>query len=203
MDSVLRDVHGFMRVSAENAIGTVMTGVGESSGGNLRGHAQPARVETVDQAGDGLALEIEFLQMQVERRSKAAEREAVYLEAVELVSVNRDVFEPSIVPDVLLVNTHADQVRHDIGEPVVVIAFDPDDFDVALGIRELANVSQKLPVIFGEAGEIEVGEDVTEQDQALEAGFLEYARGFARVARVCTEMQVGEDQRVVHERIHT
>jgi hypothetical protein len=42
---------------------------------------------------------------------------------------------------------------------VIVIAFDPYDFDLALGIRKLADVSEKLPVFFFQAAEIEVGEN--------------------------------------------
>lgn len=57
-------------------------------------------------------------------------------------------------------------------------------------------------MIFGEACEIQIGEDVAEQDQALEAGFLQHARGFARMAGISAQMQIREDQRVVPVRIH-
>ena len=87
--------------------------------------------------------------------------------------------------------------------PVVVIAFHPHDFDVALGIRKLANIAQELPVVFGEPGEIEVGKNVAQQNEPLEAILLEHARSLARMTRLCTQVQVGEDQRVVHVQIHT
>jgi hypothetical protein len=66
-----------------------------------------------------------------------------------------------------LVNAHAHQVRHDVGEAVVVIAFHPHDFDIALGIRQLADVAEKLPVVFGQAGEVKIGENVAQQNQPL------------------------------------
>jgi hypothetical protein len=40
---------------------------------------------------------------------------------------------------------------------VVVVAFNPHDFNVALWIGELANVAEKFPVLFFQAGEIQVG----------------------------------------------
>src|SRR6202050_2206871 len=125
-----------------------------------------------------------------------------YLEAVELMAVDRDVAQSAVLPGVVLVDADADQVRHDVGQSVVMIAFDPHDFDVALGIRGLANVAEELPVVFGQAGEVEVGKDVTQQDQALEAVFLQHARGFTGMAGLCTEVQVGKDQRVVAMQIH-
>ena len=57
-------------------------------------------------------------------------------------------------------------------------------------------------MFFGQAGEIEVGEDITEEDQPLKRVFLQHASGLARVARLRTEVQVGKDQRVVHGQIH-
>ncbi|MGB2837873.1 MAG: hypothetical protein WBC30_19750, partial [Candidatus Sulfotelmatobacter sp.] len=41
-----------------------------------------------------------------------------------------------------------------------------------------------------------------QQDQALEAACLKDARGFAGMAGLCTEVQVGKDQRVVAMQIH-
>jgi hypothetical protein len=191
-----------MGVTAEDPIGAVMPGVLQSSGRYFRRHAKPARIEPVDEARDRLAFEIEFLQLQIQRGPQATQSQAVDLKSIELVSVDCNVFQAMVVPGVSLVNPDADQMGHDVRQAVVVITLHPDDFNIPLGVRELADASQKLPVIFGEAGEIEIGKNVAEQDQALEAGFLQHASGLARMARVCTEMQVGEDQRVVHVRIH-
>lgn len=118
------------------------------------------------------------------------------------MSVNRDVPPSAEFPFVVLVDANADQMRHDVGQPVVVVAFHPHDFDVALGIRELANVAEELPVFLGQAGEVEIGEDVAQQDQPLKVVVLQHARGFARVTGVRTEVQIGKDQRVVCRQIH-
>ena len=49
-----------------------------------------------------------------------------------------------------------------------MIAFHPDDLDLALGVGELADGGEELPVVLGEAGEVEVGEDVAEEDELRE-----------------------------------
>ena len=150
-----------------------------------------------------LLLKSNFCNLQIERCAQLAEAHVVHLKAIKLVAVNRDVSLPGKLPGVALVNPHAHQVRHDVGEAVIVIAFHPHHFDIALGIRELADVAEKLPVLFGEAGEIKVGENVTEKNQTVEDIFLEHASGFPRMARLRAEVQVGKDQRVVHGQIHT
>ena len=57
-------------------------------------------------------------------------------------------------------------------------------------------------MLFGQPGEVEVGEDVAQQDEPLKTVPLEHARGLERMARLCTQVQVREDQRVVHVQIH-
>ena len=202
MNSILLDVHGRVRVAAENTVRAALACVLQSSSRNFVRHAQPARVEPVDEPHNRLAFEIKFLQRQVERCPKLAEPNVVHLKTVELVAVDRDVTQSVVLPDVALVHADADQVRHDVGEPMIVIAFDPDDFDVALGVRKFANVAEKLPVVFGKPGEVKIGENVAQQNQPLKAVFFEHARSFAGVAGLCTEVQVGKDQRVVHGQIH-
>ena len=82
-------------------------------------------------------------------------------------------------------------------EAVIVIAFDPDHFDVALGIGELANVAEKFPVLFFQAAEVEVGKNVAEQNEAAILVLLQNAQRFARAAHVRAEVQIRQDQRVV------
>ena len=57
-------------------------------------------------------------------------------------------------------------------------------------------------MVFGQAGEVEVGKNVAEQDQPLKSIFLQHARGFARMTGLRTQVQVGKDQRVVAMQIH-
>ena len=202
MNAVLFDVVGLVCVAAENAVGVVLARIVQRSSGDLRRQAEPMRIQPVNQPHDRLALEIEFLQLQIERCAECAQPDIANLKAIELMAMDRDVAKSVVLPGVVLVDADADQVRHDVGESVVVITFYPHDFDVAFGIGKLANVAEELPVVFGKAGEIEVGKDVAQQDQALKAVLLKYARGFAGMAGLCTEVQVGKDQRVVHGQIH-
>ena len=161
------------------------------------------RVQPINQPHDGLALEVELLQLEVERSAQLAEPHIVYLEAIKLVAVNRDVPPAAVFPFIVLVDPNPDQMRHDISQSVIVVAFHPHDLDFAFGIRELANVAEELPVFFGQASEIQVGKDVAQQNQPLKAVFLQHACGFARVTGVRTEVQIGKDQRVVYRQIHS
>src|SRR5205823_11123376 len=129
--------------------------------------------------------------LQIKPRSHARQTYIIDLKAVELMPMNGQVTNTLIFPGILLINAHTHQVRHDIGEAVIVIAFYPHDFDLALRIGELANLAKKLPVILGQASEIEIGEDVPEEDQAMKAIFLEYPSGLTCMAGRCPQVQVG------------
>jgi hypothetical protein len=63
-----------------------------------------------------------------------------------------------------------------------MIALNPDHLHATLGIGELANVAQELPVGFGEPPEIQVGKDVAEQDEAAEEVGAQDAQGVFRAA---------------------
>lgn len=110
--------------------------------------------------------------------------------------------QPLIIPRVFLIDLYANQMRHDVGKPVIVIAFHPDHFDLPLGIRELADVAEEPPVFFGQAAKVEVGEDVSQQDQAAESVFPKNAGSRACLAAIRTKVHIGEDQRVVDRQIH-
>jgi hypothetical protein len=117
--------------------------------------------------------------------------------------MNRDVPQPTIFPCIVLVYAHAHQVGHDVRQPIVVIALHPNDFDIPLGIRQLSDVSEKFPVLFCEPRKIEVCKNVAQQYQPLEPILSQHMRGLARMARLCPQVQIREDQRVVRLRIHT
>jgi hypothetical protein len=134
MNSVLFDVDGLVGVAAENALGIVLARVLQSSRRHFRRHAQPARVQPVNETNDRLMLEIKFLQFQIERSAHSAQTHIIHLESVKLMAVNRDVLSLAALPPVILVNANAYQVRHNVGESVVVVAFHPYDFDVAFGV---------------------------------------------------------------------
>src|SRR2546421_3633480 len=84
---------------------------------------------------------------------------------------------------------------------MVVIAFDPHHFNFTLGIGKLANETEKFPVLFFEAAEIEVGKNVAEQNEAAILIFLENAQCLARTAHVRAEVQIRKDQRVIGLRV--
>jgi hypothetical protein len=134
VDSVIFDLDGLVGMAAENAVGFVLACILQSSRGHFRRHAEPARVQAVNEPHDGLALEVELLQLEVERSPEFAEPYIVDLETVELMTVDRDMPQSVVLPRVVLVDPDSNQVRHDVGESVVVIAFYPHDFDVALGV---------------------------------------------------------------------
>ena len=118
------------------------------------------------------------------------------------MSVDRQVSQAPILPVVVLINAHPDQVRHDVGEPVIVVPFYPDHFNVALGIRELADEAQEFPMFLRETSEIQVGKNIAQQNQPLKTILLQDLRGFPGAACRSPQMQVGEDQRVVRELVH-
>jgi hypothetical protein len=83
-----------------------------------------------------------------------------------------------------------------------VVALDPNHFDLALRIRQLANVAEKFPVLFGQAAEIQIGEDIAKQNQPAKTVPPQHSPGIVSAAYVRTEMQVGEDESVVNGRTH-
>jgi len=86
--------------------------------------------------------------------------------------MNSDVADTTKIPHVLLIYLNADQVRHDVGQPIVVVPFHPHHFNSSLGIRQFANVTEELPMFFLEAAEIEVAKDVSQKDQSGEGNPL-------------------------------
>jgi len=107
-----------------------------------------------------LRTEIKLLNLQVNKSEKVAQRKVVHYEAVELVPVNRQVTPAAKFPAILLENFDPDQVRHDFGQPLVMVAFHPNHLDIAPGIRELADVAKKLPVFFFQTTKVQIAENV-------------------------------------------
>jgi len=98
---------------------------------------------------------------------------------------------------VLLINPHPHQMGHDLAQSAIMVAFYPHHFNAALWIRELPNVTEKLPVRLGEASEVEIGKDVAQQDQATEAILPQHPRGLLGAADLRSQVQVREDERVI------
>ena len=140
--------------------------------------------------------------MEIEQSCQVIHANVLYNEAVELVTVYRKVAQTSILPHILLIHLDAHQVRHHVSQPVIVVAFDPHHFHLPLGIRELANVAKKPPVLLGKTSEVQVGENVSQKDQSAKTVLPQHSPGFIGTAHVRTKVQVGEDERVVNGRTH-
>src|SRR5262249_13628271 len=130
-------------VTAENALSVALFCVAERALGYLRRKAQPSGVETVKVAGKAFALGIELLEPEVDKLSEKAQFEVLDGKGIELVAVNRQMPLALVVPVVLLVNGNAHQVRHHVGQTMVMIALHPHDFHLVLGIGKLTYVAQK------------------------------------------------------------
>ena len=198
VDSVLVLMHGGMGMAAENPRRLMVTGMGQCALRDLWRQAQPARVEPVEETGHGFIFRIPFLQLQVEQRpDQITDADIAHNEAVELVTMHGGVAQALVFPLIFLVHADTHQMGHDFGQAVVVIAFDPHHFDVALGIGELANEAEKFPVLFFQASEIEVGKDIAQQNEAAILILLKNAQSLARAAHVRAEVQIRKDQRVI------
>jgi hypothetical protein len=83
-----------------------------------------------------------------------------------------------------------------------MVAFHPNDFNAPLGVGQLADASQKFPVVFVKSTEIQVGKNVAEQDEAPEAIRFQHVAGISRATQLGPEMQIGEDESVVNHNTH-
>jgi hypothetical protein len=73
VNSFFLAVHDFMGVTAEDAARVVQSSVIQGAASHLRRHAKPPRVQAIDQAGQGLSLEIKLLQLEVKQGPEMAE----------------------------------------------------------------------------------------------------------------------------------
>jgi len=87
---------------AEDAVNPSSMSVGQGTFSYLGGQPQPARVQPVNIAGEALVAHIDLLYAAEEQFSGAAEQFVVEGETIELVSVNGQVPQPIVGPDVAL-----------------------------------------------------------------------------------------------------
>jgi hypothetical protein len=123
-------------------------------------------------------------------------------EAIKLVAVNRQVMNAVKIPFILLIDIDAHQVGHYVGKAMIMIPLNPDHRDPALRIRQLANITEKLPVFFLKATEIQIAENIPEQDQAAKRNRFQHLQSSLGTAYLRTKMQVRKDYRVVTRRVH-
>jgi len=190
-------------MSTEDAVVAATASMLERAFADLRRQAQPVRVQPIKQAAQAFIFQIDLLQLQINQGAKPAKEFLSNREAIELVSVDCDVPQAGICPGVFLIGAHADEVGHQVDQPRVVIAFHPDHLDVAFGIGKPSNLGEESPVVFVEAGEIEVGEDVTQQNEPSELSQFYQLQRLARPAHVRAKVKVAHDQRIRRYGLHT
>lgn len=79
---------------------------------------------------------------------------------------------------------------HDVGESLVVVAFNPNDFDVSFAIREFSDIGEEFPMIAVEPREVEVREDVAQENQTAEAARSQQLQGISSTADFRPEMDI-------------
>jgi len=100
------------------------------------------------------------------------------------MAVNGQVPQSVVGPDIALENRNSHKVGHYLGEAFVMVAFHPNDLDIALAIGEFANTGEELPMIAVEPCEVEIGEDVAQENQTAEAAGLEQRNGISGPADI-------------------
>src|SRR5262245_46306906 len=104
------------------------------------------------------------------------------------MSVNCQMTLAGKLPDVFLIDPDADQVRHHCAEPAIVIAFNPDNFNFALGVRQFADEAEEFPMILRQTSEVEVREDIAEKDQASKRILREHSARIVSAAELRSEV---------------
>ena len=184
IDTIAMLMQRQMRVSAEDAVDPPGFGVGQGACSYLGGQPQATCVQAIQIAGEALAADVEFLNAAEKQLSGTTEQFVVQGETVELVAVNGQVPQSVEGPDVALEDGNSHKVGHHFGETFVMVAFHPDDLDVALAIGEFADAGEEFPVIAIEAREVEVGEDVAQENQTTEVAGLKQCNGISSPADI-------------------
>jgi len=190
IDTIAMLMQGQMRVSAEDAVNPSGLGVSQGAGSHLGRQPQAVSVEAIETAGEALVADVELLNAAEEQLAAAAEQFVVQGETVELVAVNGQVPQSVVAPDIAFENGNSHKVGHHLGEAFIMVAFHPDDFDVAFAVGEFADAGEELPMIAIQAGEVEVGEDVAQKDQAAEVTGLQQRQGISSPADIRPEVNV-------------
>jgi hypothetical protein len=56
-----------------------------------------------------------------------------------------------------------------------MVTFHPNHLDVALGIGEFSDVTEKLPVLFLQAPEVQIAENIAQQDKPSKGDRLQHS----------------------------
>ncbi len=143
-----------MSVAAEDPVCAAEFGIVQCADGHLAAKAEPTGVQAIESARERFGSTFNLLDLPVNFNADATDKQIATTEPIELMTVDSDVPLALEGPDVALIHGYTHQVRHHIREAVVVVALNPDDLDLSLGVRELADAGEEFPVIASEAAEI-------------------------------------------------
>src|SRR5260370_4131991 len=121
-----------MGMPAKDAVYPVMFRIGQRTRGDFGCEPQPCAIHAVEKAAELTGARIQPLQHQISPSAQPAQHSIVDNKAVELMSMYGQVAFSLELPEILLIHTHAHQVCHEMRESMVVIAFHPHHFNVAL-----------------------------------------------------------------------
>ena len=139
---------------------------------------------------------VQLLNASVKQFADTADERIIGDETIKLVAVNREMTFALVLPDVALIDGDSDQVRHYVGETMIVIAFNPDDLNAALSIGELTNLREEEPVITVQTPKVEVGKDIAQKDQAAVGAGFENGECIPGSTDFRSEVYVRQEQRV-------
>jgi len=189
-------------VPAENALALPDARIMDGSPRDFVREQQPASIHAVQEAGDTLGSRVYFLDLQEDQLAQSTDPQIFLDEAVELMAVHRQMPLALILPNIALIHGDADQVRHQVGESGVVVAFDPDHFDLALWIGKFADIGKELPMFAGQATKVEIGKNIAQQNQPSIAVRLQDVERILCPAHFGPEVDVRQNYCVVRRPTH-
>ncbi len=191
-----------MGVSAKHALAFSDARIMDSPACHLVREQQPASIHAVEKAGDAFRLRIYFLNLQEDQLAQSTDPEIPFDEAVELMAVHGQMPLALVLPNVALIDGDADQVRHQVGEAGVVVAFDPNHFHLALWVGKFADVGKEPPVFAGQATKIEIGKNIAQQNQPAIAVRLQHVERVLCPTDFGPKVDVRQNYRVVRRPAH-
>jgi hypothetical protein len=189
-DALLLDHESGMCVTAKDSVDVAGPRIGHRSLCNLFGKAEPSGAGPVNVSRDDFVLAVDLLELIKQELSDTADEQVPAEEAVKLVPVNCQMSLAVELPDILLVNRDAYQVRHYVGKAQIVVSLHPHDLGAALWIRKPAYDGEKAPMVSGEPAEIQIGENVAQQNELAVMDGFKKVQSVRRPAHLRSEVEV-------------
>ena len=143
------------------------------SPGDFTSEPEPSLAPALKEARYLLSPLSKLLRVKIKRSSDFADKNVLIKEAVPLMAVNGKYLFTGMLPFVFFVSGNTNKNRDYFGKSFVMIAFDPHDLDVLLGVRYFADVGEEFPVRAAETFKINIVEDIAIQDKPVEAEAFE------------------------------